>query len=113
MNNVAIFVVAGVLFTITLGLLSGIIITEKLCMYGWKQFIAITLIALGIGFSVGGLLTLDFIADEKEYNEGYCECGGEWELIDIEKGRRNGNTTYYYYKCNDCKDVIETYINFK
>ena len=112
MSHVAIFIIAGIVFTITLGLLSGILITEKLCMYGWKQFIITTLIALVIGFGISGLITLKFTADEKEYNDGYCECGGEWELFDIERGYRNGNTIYYY-KCNNCKDVIETYINLK
>lgn len=112
MDNVTMFVVVGIVFTITFGVVCGLLITELFEMRGLIRFIVATLIASAIGFGISGLLIFEHTTDEKQYNEGYCECGGEWDLFDIEKGYRNGSSTYYY-KCNKCNDVIETHTNFK
>lgn len=38
------------------------------------------------------------------WNGGRCECGGRWELFDIEASR--DSLTEYYYKCESCANTI-------
>ena len=44
------------------------------------------------------------------WNNGHCECGTEWELVNIEHFRNSGEL--YYYDCNNCGTVIRTHSNF-
>ena len=43
--------------------------------------------------------------DEQMFNNGYCECSGEWDLFDIEYRKNSGSL--YFYKCEECKNVIK------
>lgn len=113
MSNLGLFIVTGICMTFIAGLFMSICIVNTTEMReGWKKNLVTILLALTIGFGIGGLLTLEHIADEESWNNGHCVCGGEWELIDVEKGYRNGSTTYYY-SCEECEDVISTHTNFR
>lgn len=37
----------------------------------------------------------------------FCECGGHYELFDIEHND-NSILDYYYYKCNKCGNTAKT-----
>ncbi len=70
-------------------------------------FIAFTS-AIATLFSVGIIQETD--KDTKTWNEGICtRCGnGHYEFISASShGRGIESTNYYYYKCDNCKDVIE------
>lgn len=62
------------------------------------------IIALVLGFA---LLFTFATLNVNKYNDGCCECGGHWELIDIE--RRSNDMPLYFYECNECDDLIQTY----
>jgi hypothetical protein len=62
-----------------------------------------------IAFVLGIALLFTFATlNAEKYNNGCCECGGEWELIDIE--RCHNDIPFYYYECNECHDLIETQV---
>ena len=42
--------------------------------------------------------------DAKDYNTGYCECGGEWEFVN---SFATQYTIYRCYQCNKCEEIIE------
>jgi hypothetical protein len=46
--------------------------------------------------------------DEADWNEGQCECGGHWELTEIES-RPNSVLTEYFYACDNCGTIITTH----
>ncbi len=111
MTNTTLFIITGITMTLVVGVFMSILLTSGM-KDGWKRNIITVILAFAIGFSIGGLLTLEHITDEQTWNNGYCACGGEWELIDVEKGRRNSSTTYYY-TCKECEHLISTHKNFK
>ena len=47
-------------------------------------------------------------ADEAKWNEGKCECGGQWELVDIES-KTDSIMVEYFYTCNECDNTIYTH----
>ena len=63
-------------------------------------------ICLAIGLSLA-----EAYADETAWNGGHCECGTEWELVNVEHLRNSGDL--YYYDCNNCGKVIRTHSNFR
>lgn len=54
--------------------------------------------------------TCEYCMSETAYNDGKCECGGEWELFDVEMTRSGWD--YYYYKCPNCNNTIQTSVTF-
>lgn len=70
-------------------------------------FIITTSIIAGL-FSFGLIQESD--SDIKTWNNGICtECGnGHYEFVSASsRGRGVGSTNHYYYKCDNCKNVIE------
>lgn len=59
-------------------------------------------------FTIMAILTGAFTVEAKlmdlKWNDGYCECGGEWELLN---SSTHGNLTHSYYQCEDCEKIIE------
>lgn len=57
------------------------------------------------------------------WNNGYCTCGGQWELVDVQTRtyhhhNKNGTNTNrhkttYYWKCDNCGIMLKTSYNFK
>ena len=43
--------------------------------------------------------------DANEWNNGYCECGGQWQPYGVSESRYGAITKYYY--CPNCYTEIE------
>lgn len=64
-------------------------------------------IILGIAFIVGvvfGIVKCSREQEEKEWNNGYCECGGHWVY---EQAVGHAYSTSYLYKCDKCGKTLE------
>lgn len=106
------FIITGIAMTLIVGVFMALMFTSEM-KDGWKRNVVTIILALAIGFGIGGLLTAEHEADKKAWNNGHCaECGGEWHLADVVKGRNNGSTRYYW-ECVDCYNVIDTVSRFK
>lgn len=64
----------------------------------------------GLGLIILAILII-FIAtavetylDKKKWNDGHCECGGNWEYIQAVGHRYS---TYYMYECDTCGQIHE------
>ena len=97
------FVVMGLIMTVVVGIFFGLVMTAEM-ERTWKRNVVCILIALVIGFGLSALFTLECKGDEWTWNNGYCQCNGEWELFDVEHSRHSRD--FYYYKCQSCDDVI-------
>ncbi len=97
------FVVCGLLLTVSIGGVIAMILTSGVRNKIIKTITTIVL-ALVIGFGLTGLLFLEHKVDEQMFNGGYCQCGGEWDLFDVEYRKNSGSL--YFYKCGECKKVI-------
>ena len=59
------------------------------------------------------LFIADSKADKKAWNNGFCECGGRWEYVDIlhnvnyVKDYGYQDDKKYIYKCNKCGKMHE------
>lgn len=47
----------------------------------------------------------------EKYLQDGCECGGRYELYDVEYSENRGDI--YYYKCDKCGDIFETTFRIK
>ena len=103
MSDVVMFVIIGVVFTITAGSFFALIYWGN--SKKPKMVIAILLaIAVGAGFS--GTLALDKKCEDSYWNGGIHEkCGGHWELFDMDR-TKHGHVLYYY-QCDECNYVAE------
>lgn len=102
-------IVCGLLLSASVGGFIAMIVTSGFRKTFIKFIIGVPL-ALTIGFGLIGISEMEYEIDVEQYNGGYCECGGEWDLFDVEKMRNSGSK--YYYKCLECKDVIELHTRF-
>lgn len=68
-----------------------------------KNLTIIFCIAIALAI-LGGCLSA--INNDNAWNNGKCDCGGAWHLFDIEKSHKT-NSTYYYYKCEHCENIIQ------
>ena len=103
------FVVVGLLMSVTVGGFMSLMFTSGM-KDGWKKVVVAIIVALAIGFGISGLFALERKGDEIAWNNGYCECGTKWELVDIEHLKNSGEL--YYYGCDNCGTVIRTHSNF-
>lgn len=107
MTHTTLFIITGIVMTLIVGIFMSLMLTGGM-KDGWKRNVTTIILALVIGFAIGGLLTREHIAEEKGWNNGHCACGGAWELLDIEEGRKNSSTTYYY-TCEECNNLFTSY----
>jgi hypothetical protein len=103
------FIILGAGLSATIGLFIGLLFTADI--KSWSKWIATILIALVVGFLIAGLIVGEAKGDEAVWNDGHCECGGEWDFTNAEHLRNGGNL--YYYVCKDCGDLIRTHRYFK
>lgn len=69
-----------------------------------KCIIAVILAAT-IGFSIGGLITLQRKGDDEAWNNGYCtECNKPYKFVN--KVCHKNNSDEYYYTCDNCGHTI-------
>lgn len=93
------FIIGGIILTITLGAFMALILTSEM-KDGVMKIIVGTVIAFIIGFGVIGLIELEYEKDFKKWNNGTCTtCDTAFDLFDIEHHRNGGDT--YYYKCEN------------
>lgn len=97
------FVVFGLILSVSVGGFVGMILTSGIRNKIMNIIITIIL-ALVIGFGLTSLLMWERTVDEQTFNNGYCECGGEWDLFDIEYRKNSGSL--YFYKCEECESII-------
>ena len=105
-----IFIITGILMTITVGIFIGLILTAGVENVV-KRIIITALASLIVGFGIAGAFALERLGDESVWNEGYCECGCEWKLLNIQHIKNGGDN--YYYACDDCGDSIMTHSKMK
>lgn len=70
-------------------------------------FFEIVQIILGIAFIVSVVFCIVKCSreqDKKEWNNGYCECGGHWVY---EQAIGHAYSTSYLYKCDKCGKTLE------
>lgn len=56
---------------------------------------------------VVALFVISF-TDEADWNNGQCECGGQWELMEIESNPKSV-LIEYFYACDNCDTIISTH----
>lgn len=67
------------------------------------------LITCAIGLGVARLMFWDAENQRKIWNDGICaHCGGQMEFTNASRVRAD---TYYYFQCEDCKNIIELTCN--
>ena len=103
------FIITGILMTVVVGLFMGAMFTSSM-KDGWKRVLVTLIIAFAIGFGISGLFTMERKGDEIQWNNGQCECGGDWDLVNIEHLRNGGEL--YYHECTDCGCVIRLHSKF-
>ena len=103
------FIIVGLFMGIAVGRFLNMMFTSGM-KDGWKKVVVSIIFALAIGFGISGLFALERKGDEMVWNNGYCECGTEWELVNIEHLKNSGEL--YYYGCDGCGAVIRTHSNF-
>ena len=97
------YVLFGIFMSITVGLFVAMMVTSS--MEGIKQIITMILISALIGAGLAFLLSTDNKAEDKVWNNGICtECSGDMEFISVTATKSNDKT--YYYKCDNCGNVI-------
>ena len=97
------YVLFGIFMSVTVGLFVALIVTSS--MEGIKKIITMILISALIGASLAFLLSTDNKAEAKVWNNGICtECSGDMEFISVTATKSNDKT--YYYKCDNCGNVI-------
>lgn len=70
------------------------------------EIIYVILIGAFIGSVIIGAGKCSKDQDEKEWNNGYCECGGHFEY---EQAVGHQYRTSYIYKCDSCGRRIEVW----
>ena len=103
------FIVIGLTMSVSIGGFIGLMFTSGM-KNSWKRVVVTIIIALAIGFGIDGIITLEKKGDKKAWNNGHCECGTEWHLVNVEHLKNSVDS--YYYSCDNCGNVIKTHSNF-
>jgi ABC-type uncharacterized transport system permease subunit len=104
------FIIVGIIFTLTIGVFMGLIFTTNM-KDSWIKSIIIIIIALIVGFSISTIFAQERKADEKKWNNGICkECNNDWTLVNVVYQKNSSNV--YYWNCNKCKKIIKLHSNF-
>lgn len=70
----------------------------------WHGRVIAVLIAIAIGFGVATLLYKDAEGNHDRWNNGYCECGGQYQFSSATNWRGSKD---YYYTCDRCGHTEE------
>lgn len=70
----------------------------------WHGRIIAVLVAIAIGFGVATLLYKEAEGNHDRWNNGYCECGGQYQFSSATNWRGSKD---YYYTCDKCGHTEE------
>lgn len=99
-----IYVLGGIITGATVGLFIGAMVTMSL--NGIKRGIVMTIVAALIGAGFTFMIYTEDSVDSEMWNNGICtDCSGHMEFISA-SGAKSTNRIYYY-KCDNCNNVIE------
>ncbi len=70
----------------------------------WGGKIIAILIALAIAFGLATLIYKEAEGNRNRWNNGYCECGGEYQFSSATQWR---SSKAYYYTCDKCGHTEE------
>ena len=65
----------------------------------WGGKIIAILIALAIAFGLATLIYKEAEGNRNRWNNGYCECGGQYQFSSATQWR---SSKTYYYTCDKC-----------
>ena len=65
----------------------------------WRGRVIAVLVAIAIGFGVATLLYQEHESNHDRWNNGYCECGGQYQFSSATNYRGSRD---YYYTCDRC-----------
>ena len=100
-----VFVVFGVFMFLTIGGFFGMCVFSLLeGLATWKKFVIALLVAVLSSFLITRGFYVDIKSAETAWNNGYCTCGTEWRLVNVQKYRGH---MIYYYTCDNCGRTIE------
>ena len=70
----------------------------------WRGKIIAILIALAIAFGLATLIYKEAEGNRNRWNNGYCECGGQYQFSSATNYRGSKD---YYYTCDKCGHTEE------
>lgn len=70
----------------------------------WRGKIIAILIALAIAFGLATLIYKEAEGNRNRWNNGYCECGGQYQFSSATQWR---SSKTYYYTCDKCGHTEE------
>ena len=70
----------------------------------WRGKIIAIIIALAIAFGLATLIYKEAEENRNRWNNGYCECGGQYQFSSATNYRGSKN---YYYTCDKCGHTEE------
>ena len=70
----------------------------------WSEKIIAILIAVAIAFGLATLIYKEAEGNRNRWNNGYCECGGEYQFSSATNYRGSKD---YYYTCDKCGHTEE------
>ena len=82
-----------------------LIIMFLACGVDTKHKLVGSFIVLVFWFAIAGGLYFQDMKNAKEWNGGFCSCGGHWELVAASKSHYGAETKYY--ACKNCYKEIE------
>lgn len=100
-----VFIVFWAFMFITIGGFFGMMafsLSEGLAT--WKKSAIALLVAVLSSSLIAGGFYIERKSAETAWNNGYCTCGTEWRLVNVQKYRGH---TIYYYTCDNCGKTIE------
>lgn len=103
MNDFLAYCVPCALMGVCIG---GVVSTG--CNTKLKSFLCFVMVGFIVTVLLAGMMTLEHAGDERVWNDGHCECGGEWHLVNVSRYK---NTTAYYWECEECLSIIDTATN--
>lgn len=104
------FLIVGLVIALTLGAIFIASFKDEI-VKDFKKGCLIVAGILTVCFIISGLFVGHYNFQHSEYNNGQCkECGGEYELFDIEHVKY---TKRYYYKCERCDNILKLNYEFE
>lgn len=97
------FLICFLIFGLVIGGFVGFLWQGLFTKWYTKLAVVLSCICIfGLVSSIG--ITNQAKADIDSWNNGYCQCGTHWKLVDIVYAKFDGYS--YYYQCDNCFNII-------